>query len=631
MANASLKARWRYGFDEFMSKGTVALIFGLGTLSLLFIVVMAAIIFVVGIKPEGDADGLGFFEAAWLSLMRTLDAGTMGGDTGWSYRMIMLVVTMGGIFMISTLIGLLTSGIEAKLDELRKGRSEVIEEDHTVILGWSQQIFTVVSEIIEANANKPRACIVILSDLDKTQMEDELKSRITDLKSTKLVCRSGSSIDLNDLGMVSLDTARSIIVLAPEEEKTDTRVIQTILAITNNPTRKAGKYHIVAELSNPKSLEVAKMVGQEEVELILAGDLIARIIAQTCRQSGLSVVYTELLDFGGDEIYFHEEKALVGQTFGDALSAYETSAVMGIHRDGKPLLNPPMDTKIIAGDKLIVVAEDDASIRLAKKENVPVDRSAIQTKDSPPSKPERTLILGWNWRAPWIIRELDNYVAPGSELTIVSTAPDTAADLEKIQSSLTKHTVQLKVADTTDRATLNGLDIPSYHHVIILCYDNLGEQASDASTLVTLLHLRDMASKMTRPFSIVTEMLDLRNRALAEVAQPDDFVVSEKLISLMLAQVSENKYLQAVFADIFDPEGSEIYLKPAGNYVTLGTPVNFYTITEAARAKGEVAIGYRIRALSKQKEKAYGVRVNPPKLEKMTLCDADKIIVLAEN
>lgn len=629
MPNASLKARWRYNFDEFMSKGTVALIFGLGTLSLIFIVVMAAIVVAVGIGPEGDKDGLGFFEAAWMSLMRTLDAGTMGGDTGWPLRMAMLVVTLGGIFIISTLIGLLTSGIEAKLEDLRKGRSEVIEDNHTVILGWSQQIFTIVSEIIEANANKPRACIVILSDREKTEMEDELNSRIADRKSTKLVCRSGSSIDLNDLGMVSLDTARSIIVLSPENEKSDTRVIQTILAITNNPGRRDGKYHIVAELSNPKSLEVARMVGQDEVELVLAGDLIARIIAQTCRQSGLSVVYTELLDFGGDEIYFHEEDALTGKAFGDVLLAYETSAVMGIHRGGKPLLNPPMDTLLQKGDKLIVISEDDDTIHLSKAGSV--DRAAIQVKDSPPNKPERMLILGWNWRAPWIIRELDNYVAPGSEVTIVSAAPNTAEDLEKIQGNLTKHTVQLKVADTTDRETLNGLDIPSYHHVIILCYDNLEEQASDASTLVTLLHLRDMASKMQRPFSIVTEMLDLRNRALAEVAQPDDFVVSEKLISLMLAQVSENKYLQAVFADIFDPEGSEIYLKPAGNYVALGKPVNFYTITEAARSRNEVAIGYRIRALSKQKEKAYGVRVNPPKSEQITLCDADKIIVLAEN
>ena len=56
---------------------------------------------------------------------------------------------------------------------------------------------------------------------------------------------------------------------------------------------------------------------------------------QTCRQSGLSVVYTELLDFGGDEIYFHEEPALVGKTFGEALLAYEDSAVIGLqHGDG---------------------------------------------------------------------------------------------------------------------------------------------------------------------------------------------------------------------------------------------------------------------------------------------------------
>ena len=62
-------------------------------------------------------------------------------------------------------------------------------------------------------------------------------------------------------------------------------------------------------------------------------------------------------------------------------------------------------------------------------------------------------------------------------------------------------------------------------------------------------------------------MLDVRNRELAEVTQADDFIVSDKLISLMLAQVSENKDLNAVFDDLFDPDGSEIYLKPAADYV----------------------------------------------------------------
>ena len=70
--------------------------------------------------------------------MRTLDAGTMGGDEGnWPYLFAMLAVTIGGIFIISSLIGILTTGLEARLDSLRKGRSKVVESDHTVILGWS--------------------------------------------------------------------------------------------------------------------------------------------------------------------------------------------------------------------------------------------------------------------------------------------------------------------------------------------------------------------------------------------------------------------------------------------------------------------------------------------------------------
>ncbi len=50
------------------------------------------------------------------------------------------------------------------------------------------------------------------------------------------------------------------------------------------------------------------------VQPVLTNDLIARVVAQTSRQSGLSVVYTELMNFSGDEIYFTDLPAsLVGQ------------------------------------------------------------------------------------------------------------------------------------------------------------------------------------------------------------------------------------------------------------------------------------------------------------------------------
>jgi hypothetical protein len=98
----------------------------------------------------------------------------------------------------------------------------------------------------------------------------------------------------------------------------------------------------------------------------------------------------------------------------------------------------------------------------------------------------------------------------------------------------------------------------------------------------------------------------------------------------MLSQISENKDLGAVFADLFNSEGSEIYLKPASDYVNTGQPINFYTVVEAARRRGEVALGYRIMAKSGDASAGYGVTLNPDKAETITFSPADRIVVLAE-
>ena len=63
---------------------------------------------------SGADKGTGYVEAAWNLLMRTFDAGNMADDSGWPLRIITLLVTLGGIFIVSTLIGIITSGMEAK-------------------------------------------------------------------------------------------------------------------------------------------------------------------------------------------------------------------------------------------------------------------------------------------------------------------------------------------------------------------------------------------------------------------------------------------------------------------------------------------------------------------------------------
>ncbi len=638
----TFRQRLQYFFDNFMSRGTVALIGGLALITLVVIAIAATVISLGGraLAPEGSSAPLSFFEAAWESLMRTFDAGTMGGDAGWGFRWVMLFVTIGGIFVVSTLIGVLTAGVETKLEELRKGRSQVLETGHTLILGWSPQVFTILSELMIANENQKNARIVILADKDKVEMEDELRDRVETVGRTKVICRSGSPIDMTDIEIASPHDAKSIIVLPPEDDDPDSYVIKTVLALTNNPNRRLEPYHIVTQIRDPRNMKVVRMVGvKDKVLAVLTGDLIARVVAQTSRQSGLSVVYTELMNYGGDEIYFKEEPALAGKTFGEALLQFEDSAVIGVRFvNGTVSLNPAMDTRLAAADQIIAISADDDTIRLASLPSIPVDEKSINKITQPhKAAPEKCLILGWNKCAATIIHELDNYAPKGSKVLVVAdtSVSDEVAEADDVLRHDLRRMKNQKVdfhrGDTTDRELLEELKTADYDHIIALSYAGLEVQAADAKTLVTLLHLRDIAEKDETPFSIVSEMLDLRNRQLAEAARVDDFIVSEHLISLMMAQLSENAELFAVFTDIFDPEGSEIYLKPVGDYVETGKPVNFYTVVEAARRRGHLAFGYRLVCESGHAEKSYGVHTNPKKSDLMTFAPEDKIIVMAED
>jgi ion channel POLLUX/CASTOR len=628
--------RLRYSFDNSMSRGPIALIGWLFLASSFVIFTVAFVVWVTGIgvqiDEKGDKSYFGFWQLTWMALMRTIDSGTVTGDSGTpAYLVAMLVVTAAGIFLVSSLIGIITSGLDARLTELRKGKSVVIEQDHTLILGWSPQIFPIISELALANANRSKACIVVLADQDKVEMEDEIRARVGKLGRTQVVCRSGSPIDLTALEMGNPHQARSVIVLAPAVDDPDSEVIKTVLALTNNPNRRKDAFHIVAVIRDERNLEAAKLVGKDEAHFVLAGDLISRITVQTCRQSGLSVVYTELLDFGGDEIYIQAVPELTGKTFGEGLFAFEDSSLMGlVNRAGEVLINPPMSTRIEAGDQLIVISEDDDTIKLSGLKPR-VDLNAILAPRALEVAAEHTLILGWNRQAITILQELDQYVAPGSSVTIVADLemPD---ELLRERGSIKRQTLLFESGDTTDRRTLEALEVIKFDHVIVLAYsDTLGVQQADAKTLITLLHLREMSYRAGRDLSIVSEMLDNGNRELAEVTNADDFIVSDKLISLMLSQVSENKKLAQVFRLLFSSDGSELYLRPASSYVKPGVGINFYTVLEAARQRNEVAIGYRIQADARDASKAYGVKVNPKKSDRLNFAPEDQVLVLAEG
>ena len=624
MIKPTFKDRFRYFFDNTLSKGTVALIGWLAVVMCLLIILTSIVIWVTGIATESS-----LVEQIWAYLVRVL-GGTK--ELPWSFRLATLIIVLGGIFVMSSLISLLTTGFRSKLDSLRKGRSRVIENDHTVILGWSEGIFTIISELIVANENKQRSCLVILSLKDKVEMEDQIREKVVDTGRTRIICRTGNPTRLLDLDIVNLDFAKSIVIVS-EEDDSSANSLKTILAIINRPNRRLEPYHIVANIHKLDDLLVGKIIGKEEVELVHVSGLIARIEAQTCRQSGLSLVYTELLDFEGDEIYFQSESKAIGKTYQETILSYENSAVLGVFSNDRVQINPHKDQIIQEGDQIIAISKDDDTVVISEQIKPSINRQVIG--DLPAisgAKPEALAILGWNSRAPIVIHDLVSYIEPNSTLKLV--IPSDAKEIELDQQLIKQKniTIDVRKGDITKREVLEEIGLNLIDHVVLFsCLDEHNNQEADSCTLITLVHLRDIRDKTNLQFTIVSEILDVSNRELLQLNQADDFILSDRLVSLAMAQIAENKALGQFFEELFRPEGSEIYLKPITNYLTVDEPVNFFTIVEAALVKNETAIGYRQISYANDADRNYGLVINPKKSDYVDYAETDQIIVFAEQ
>ncbi len=616
MKNVGFGEKLRYKFDNIMSKGTVALIGILFLATVIVIVVAGLLAFLLGEGPIG--------ENIWQSIMHTIDAGTIvGTDTSRPiFLILMCIVTLGGIFITSILIGIITTGFEEKLNTLKKGNSRVIEKNHVVILGFNDNIGTIISELVAAGENQKDNCIVVLAEGDKEEVEEAIGNLVEDFKTTRLICRTGSITDLHMLKQCAIETSRAVII----NERTDFITTKAILAI-NNYIRSLDapseiNTHIVAMVSDTANYEAIQIAGEDLAELILVHDSVARIIAQTCRQPGLSNVLIDLFDFSGSELYFESFAELQGKTFQDVLTRFNHSIVFGYKRGKDIFLNPPKDTVMEQNDKILILVEDDGMAKFLPNayDNAQVENLISQQNSE--KQLENVLILGANSMLSTILHELDNYYVKGSRIIV---ANDTD---EYLNADIKLENIELKtiVCDIGNRKALEALTSQDISHVLLLSNDSLDTETTDAKTLLKLIHLRDIAQKTNRNFNITSEMENTTNQKLAQVAQVNDLVVGSNIINLMMAQIAENRDLAKVFQELLHVDGSEIYIRDAENYVKLNEKLDFFAVTEIVARRNEIAVGYKKRVGN-----SYEIIVNPTKSDTITFVEGDSIVLLASD
>jgi len=622
--------RLRYRIDTTFSSGTGPLILWLAIVTFLVVLLAAIALALLHVAAtEGDES---FREAMWASLLRTLDPGTMGSDAGWSFRLVSLSVTIAGIFVVSTLIGLIATGLDRKLESLREGRGLVVEVGHTLLLGWSPTLPGIVAELAVANENLRDGCVVVLAQRDKAAMEQDIRSRVPDLRTTRLVCRTGDPSDPVDLGIVNPLDAKAVVLLS-QDGAGDGSVIRSVLALMTHDPGLAGP-PVIAEVKRATTARALQRVTHGKVISVVSDEIIGRIAAQVCRHRGLSAVYQELLDFEGDEIYFADAGEFVGRPFADLLLASEESSVIGVRRaTGETIVAPPMALLIEAGDAVVAISEDDDTVHLdpGATPAAPPTRGLIgETREQ-----EHILVLGWSALGPVVLRELDHYVATGSTVLVV-VDPGHASPPDPVFEGLEHIGVRVTAADHHDPDCVVALlEAEQPDHLLLLCYrDGFAPAEADAAALMALLQVRHCLDRWpperVRP-SVVAELLDPRDIELARVTGADDFVVSERITSLLLAQLAENPGLDPVFGHLLDVEGAEITLRSIERFGDPGALRTYGDLVRAGIDRDEIVIGFRTgdaTTTSSAPVLGEGIRLNIPKSEAVALTAGAKVVVV---
>ena len=671
-----VKKKIQYKSEFILSKNPIIQIVLLAVVALIVAILATLVLELTQIMPA-EWKHLSNSKILWGNIMRVIDQGTMVNDEGsWLFMLTMFLTTIIGLIIVSTLISIITEGYETKVEELRKGRSAVIEKNHIVILGWSSKIFKVVDEIIighELSLKKRRKlCITILADKNKTEMEDSIHDNCKNSLKARIVCRSGNPIVLEKLGKLSIPQARAILILAAEKPNPDTFVFKSILAVLQlcESGENVCLKSIIAELCNPLDIDlIINQVKLHEKKIhflpLNSNRIIAEIIAQTSVQKGLSTVYNELLKFNktDNEIYFikaslfHSGKK--GYNFKDLLNMFHGACLIGLldKLNDRLLINPLTineysDYIIKSDDELVFIAKNKKNIKFRKKKNNFNNHNTSTLPDETSLPYTNTIIFGCNNKITNIIGELENYVRKDSGLIIVADITDEDIkgfrDREFIGDSQFRQNIEFKEMnrDIVDTDVLDSLKQERFDNIILLnSMESKLEESNykksvndisimeemDAHTIKSLLNIREYFEKNEDKegdgFSIVTEMKFTHNKEIVPKGDSDEFIISDEILSAIFAQTVLNKDRGRVYLEtLFLSDGNEIYLKDASHYVELDKDITFSEIIFSAVRLKEIAIGY-----IKYDIKDDNIKINPPKNKTVKFTKNDKIIVLAED
>jgi len=593
------------------------------------------------LRAEGIDDGIdgGMFDALWWSLKHVVDPGAFAEDYGapWPVLLISLMLSVTGLAILGVFIGFITSSVQRRLEQLHKGDTSVETSGHTLILGWSQKVVSILDFLARVGR---RRTVVILAPQDTEEIQTALRLRQRNWKNMEIVLRSGSTSSMAELDRVRLAATSSVISVARKREgqtgDTDIETIKTLMLLSGYDQWTVSRPRMVAEITQKRNVEIANIAGARSIPLVSTSEIISKAIVQATRQPGVSRFYQEVFSFGGNTIFVRDVPLAAGRTFGEIAHWFPRAIPIGVSwKQGaegrlRAALNPEPDYDLALDEQVVLLARDH-SIQVKP---CPVPERSVAPGEGVKRRArlERLLVLGWNDNIDEILSEVDAHASRNAVVTIVA-GHDPAAAQHMLTAALPAELGNLKIdyrrGDTVNRRTLEALDIAGYDSIVTLADESQPGEDPDARTIMTLLLLSDIGRLIEMPH-VVTEIYDAANADLLEGTVAGDVILGPEMVSLQIAQISRHQVLGSIYRELLSAGGIECRLEPADRYVRLGEACTFQDLVIACQEHTEVALGVWKHDAADKRAGA-DMQLNPARDSRWILTDADRIVVMAQQ
>ena len=517
----------KYRIDRMLNKGLFYQLMLLVFAIIILLLIVSIFIIVFFQYPPKDA--------FWDSLMQFIDTGNISsveGNTG--IVITFLMVTFVGVCGWGSLIAMINKALQDRINNLSKGNAFIMEKNHAIILGYGEEALTIIKEFIKAKVKT----IVILSEHNVDVIRKRV-SFIKGYKKTNIIIREGTTSRIENIKLLNISKSSSISIINND----DTESLNILLALKKiieeiDENKIENKINICALVHEEDTIEIIKSIENKNfvIHVIYKYEILYKLIAQSIIYTGLSNVYEDLFSNDGNVFYIENDHDFDNWKFEDAASKYfdKGMILLGITKeDRSQILIPNYDYIIKKENRLIILSKNNYDNTI--KEYTDIKPNIIKYKNN-------ILLICEEKRYNEIIKEISEYIE-NNNITMLSY------DLIKSQKNKYKFMLEkLKKENTTK--------------IVLISEDNI----TDVKSINILLIIREIIKKEKLNIAILSLLNSIQKRNLIYSDDVRDFIVSGKLIGMLMAQASISSNILYIFYGLLSRNGKDIIMSPYSDY-----------------------------------------------------------------